>query len=440
MQTPVEANSLNDKRTVTGWVFFDWANSAFALVITVAIFPIYFEAVTDKTINFLGIPIDHASWVAYSLSIAYLVIAAFSPLLSGIADYGGKKLFFLKFFTYLGAISCLTLFFFKGMDQVALATIAFILGMIGFAGGFVFYNSYLPEIVTEDKYDIVSARGFAMGFLGSMLLLLVCLLMTIFKTDLGFAEDSTLPARISFVLVGIWWLGFSLIPFRRLPPDPKNAPQKDLFKKGWQELTNVWKAVKVQANTKIFLLSFFCYSAGVQTVLYLASTFAANDDKLNFGQTELISVILLLQMVGIAGAYFFAKVSDWKGNKFSLISMLLIWLIVCVAGYFMDSKLEFYLIASAIGMAMGGTQSLSRSTYSKIIPAETEDTTSYFSFYDVLEKVATVLGTAIFGIVNQITGDMRMSLLALAVFFIIGILSMTRVTVTHAQARLIENA
>ena len=200
------------------------------------------------------------------------------------------------------------------MGQIALATIAFILGMIGFAGGFVFYNSYLPEIVTEDKYDIVSARGFALGFLGSMILLLVCLLMITFPTSLGFEPDSNLPARISFVLVGLWWLGFSTIPFSRLPPDPENAPQKDLFKKGWQELTNVWKSVKQQRNTKAFLISFFCYSAGVQTVLYLASTFAASDESLNFGQSELISVILLLQLVGIVGAYFFAKVSDWRGK------------------------------------------------------------------------------------------------------------------------------
>ena len=433
MKLDREESTLNDKRTVTGWVFFDWANSAFALVITVAIFPIYFEAVTDEKISFLGLSIDNGTWFAYALAIAYLVIALFSPWLSGIADYGGKKLFFLKFFTYLGATSCLLLFFFQGMAQIALATIAFIFGMIGFAGGFVFYNSYLPEIVTEDRYDIVSARGYALGFLGSMILLLACLLMIMFPTALGFAPDSNLPTRISFLLVGFWWLGFSLIPFNRLPKDPPNAPQQDLFKKGWQELTNVWKAVKGQVNTKAFLISFFCYSAGVQTVLYLASTFAANDEALNFGQSELISIILLLQLVGIVGAYFFAKVSDWQGNKFSLISMLIIWLAVCIAGYFMDSKVEFYLIASAIGMAMGGTQSLSRSTYSKIIPAGTDDTTSYFSFYDVLEKVATVLGTAIFGIVNQLTGNMRMSLLALAIFFVASILLMMRVTVTHAR-------
>lgn len=424
---------LNDKRTVTGWIFFDWANSSFALVITVAIFPIYFEAVTDDTIRFLGLEIDNGTWFAYSLAIAYLIIAAFSPLLSGIADYGGKKLFFLRSFTYLGAISCLLLFFFQGMDQIALATIAFIFGLIGFAGGFVFYNSYLPEIVSEDRYDMVSAKGFAMGFLGSMILLLMCLIMITFPEALGFDKDSNLPARISFILVGLWWLGFSFIPFSRLPPDPKSAPQGQLFKKGWQELKSVWNAVKVQSNTKSFLISFFCYSAGVQTVLYLASTFAASDESLNFGQSELILIILLLQLVGIIGAYFFAKVSDWFGNKLSLISMLIIWLLVCIAGYYMNSKLEFYLIASFIGMAMGGTQSLSRSTYSKIIPSGTEETTSYFSFYDVLEKVATVLGTAIFGVVNQITGDMRMSLLALAVFFLLGIVLMSRVTIKHAQ-------
>ncbi len=422
----------NDPKVINGWALFDWANSAFALVITVAIFPIYFAGVTDDVVNFLGLEIPNSALFAYALSAAYLIIALFSPLLSGIADYGGKKKFFLKFFTILGATSCLLLFFFKGMDQLYLGTFAFVFGMIGFAGGFVFYNSYLPEIVTEDRYDMVSARGFSLGFLGSMILLVINLVIINNPGWFGIPEDSTMPARIAFVMVGLWWLGFSLIPFRRLPPDPKDKPQGKLFKKGMEELKKVWRAVKGQFNTKSFLISFFFYSAGVQTILYLASTFA--EEELAFAPSELIMIILLLQLVGIIGAYLFAKVSDWKGNKFSLMVMLVIWLLICLGAYFLTSQFHFYIIASLVGMTMGGTQSLSRSTYSKIIPADAVDLTSYFSFYDVLEKVATVLGTFIFGFVTQVTSDMRNSILILGIFFLVGIVVLSFVRVESANS------
>ena len=418
---------LNDQRVINGWAFFDWANSAFALVITVAIFPIYFASVTDDTVRFLGVSMPNDALFAYALSAAYLIIALFSPLLSGIADYGGRKKYFLKFFTILGATACMTLFFFEGMDQLYLGTIAFVLGMIGFAGGFVFYNSYLPEIVTEDRYDMVSAKGFALGFLGSMILLIINLVIINNPTWFGIPPGSTLPARIAFVMVGVWWLGFSIIPFTRLPSDSKNKPQEQLFKKGMQELRKVWRAVKGQFHTKSFLISFFFYSAGVQTILYLASTFA--EEELAFEPSELIMIILLLQMVGIIGAYLFAKISDWKGNKFSLMLMLFLWLGICAGAYFLTSQFHFYIIASAVGMTMGGTQSLSRATYSKIIPSDAVDLTSYFSFYDVLEKVATVLGTFIFGFVTQVTDSMRNSILILGVFFLIGIIVLSFVKV-----------
>ena len=421
----------NDKKVINGWAFFDWANSAFALVITVAIFPIYFAGVTDEVVPIFGVDVLSESLFAYSLSAAYLIIALFSPLLSGIADYGGKKKFFLRFFTILGSISCFLLFFFKGMDQVYFGTIVFIFGIIGFAGGFVFYNSYLPEIVTEDLYDSVSAKGFAFGFIGSMILLVLNLVIINNPGWFGLPENSTLPARIAFVMVGLWWIGFSIIPFKRLPKDKKIPLQGNIFSKGMEELRKVWKALKHQFNTKTFLLSFFFYSAGVQTVLYLASTFA--EKELMFEPSQLIVIILLLQVVGIIGAFSFAKLSEARGNKFSLIVMLVLWLIICVVGFFLTSKLQFYFVAAAVGMAMGGTQSLSRATYSKIIPDGTVDLTSYFSFYDVLEKVSTALGTFIFGFVTQVTNDMRTSLLVLALFFLLGILSLGLVKVEHAK-------
>ena len=428
---------LNDKRIISGWTFFDWANSAFALVITVAIFPIYFIGVTDDYINILGYQVSNSALYAFMLSASYLIIAAFSPLLSGIADYGKKKKFFLMAFTVLGGLACLSLYFFKGMDSLLFGSVAFMLGIIGFAGGYVFYNSYLPEIVTEDRYDVVSARGYAMGFIGSVILLLLCLYVIQNPATFGFSEDSSVPVRLSFIFVGLWWLGFAVIPFRRLPKDQGGVPMRSLRKKGAEELRKVWASLKHQENTKKFLLSFFSYSAGVQTVLYLASTFA--EKELAFDTSELILIILILQLVAIVGAYLFALISKLRGNKFSLMTMLIIWVGICLYGYFIENQTQFYIVAVSVGMVMGGTQSLSRSTYSKIIPATTVDTTSYFSFYDVLEKVATVFGTFSFAVIEQVTGDMRTGVLLMGFFFLIGIIILLGVRIRHAKNEVAVN-
>jgi UMF1 family MFS transporter len=415
----------NNPRTINGWAFFDWANSAYALVITVAIFPGYFLAVTDDNFRLFGMEMTDSALYAFAVSAAYLLIALMSPLLSGIADYGGRKMWFLKFFTTLGALSCISLWFFTNMATLPLGTIAFMLATIGFAGGIVFYNAYLPIIATEDQYDRVSAKGFSYGYIGSVILLITNLVMITFYDDLGF-KDESMAVRMSFIMVGLWWLGFSQIPFRRLPPDAKNAMDEDLLKKGFQELKKVWNQLTHFQNTKRFLISFFFYNAGVQTVLFLAATFA--EKELQFKTSDLIILILILQLVAIVGATFFAKVSDWRGNKFSLTAMILIWILICGIAYIVTSKTEFYILAGAVGLVMGGIQSLSRSTYSKLIPEDTPDTASWFSFYDVLDKVSTMLGTFGFGIV-QLTGGMRSAVLALAVFFVIGllILGITRI-------------
>ncbi|HKK78497.1 MAG TPA: MFS transporter, partial [Phaeodactylibacter sp.] len=363
---------------------------------------------------------------AYAISFSYFLIAVLSPILSGIADYGGRRKFFLQAFTVMGSLACLTLFFFKGMEQVTLGTISFMVAMIGFAGGLVFYNAFLPVIVTEDRYDRVSAKGFAFGYIGSVILLVFNLVMIQFYDTFGFPNEGV-ATRFAFLTVGLWWIGFALIPFKRLPSDARQKAKPDMIKKGFQELQKVWQAVRFQPNTRSFLLSFFAYSAGVQTVLFLAATFA--EKELNFETVELIAIILLLQIVAIAGAYIFAWVSEWKGNKISLISMLLIWMSICTIGYFVQAKVQFYVLAATVGLVMGGIQSMSRSTYSKLIPEGTKDPTSYFSFYDVLEKVAIILGTFTFGAINQVTGSMRLSLLVLGGFFLIGLLLLMRVKV-----------
>ncbi len=421
---------LNDKKIINGWAFFDWANSAFALVITAAIFPAYFVTVTDSTVSVLGLEMSNSSLYAYAISLSYLLIAILSPLLSGIADYGGRRKFFLIFFTILGSASCLSLYFFKGMDTLALGTTSFILAMIGFAGGLVFYNSFLPVIATEDKYDRVSAKGFSYGYAGSVILLVGNMAMIQFYDTLGFPSQGV-ATRFAFLTVGLWWIGFALIPFKRLPPDARKKASPDMIAKGLEELKRVWRAVQHQRNTRTFLLAFFSYSAGVQTVLFLAATFA--EKELEFGTAELIGIVLILQIVAILGAYSFARMSEWKGNKAALITMLLIWIGICVFGYFIQVKAQFYIIASAVGLVMGGIQSLSRSTYSKLLPPETKDPTSYFSFYDVLEKVAIIIGTFTFGFVEQLTGSMRLSLLVLASFFIIGLFILSFITIRPAQ-------
>lgn len=435
---------INDPKIINGWAMFDWANSAYALVITTAIFPLYFNSTVDESFTFLGIPMTNTALFSYSISFAYIVIALSLPILSGIADYGGKKLSFMKFFTTLGSVACISLFFFTSMANLWLGVLGFVLAIIGFAGGQVFYNSYLPEIASEDKLDTVSAKGFAYGYVGSVLLLITNLMIiqnpTWFGLDklveLGpawlFGDNATtLAVRIAFIMVGFWWLGFSQTSFRRLPDNKNDNPLNNIMSKGYQELKKVWQAVQQQTYTKRFLFSFFCYSAGVQTTIYLASTFAT--DELNFDGTELIIVVLILQIVAIGGAYLFAKTSSIWGNKNTLIVILMIWIGVCLSGYFVQGKVAFYAVAAAVGLVMGGVQSLSRSTYSKLIPQNTKDTASYFSFYDVLEKAAIVIGTFVFGFTDQLLGGMRNSMLALTIFFILGIVILFTVKVENRE-------
>lgn len=418
---------LNSPRIIRAWTFFDWANSAYALVITTAIFPAYFLAVTDPEITLGGITLSNSSLYAYAISASYLLIALASPLLSGIADYGGQKKGFLKFFTWLGALSCTLLFFFQGMQQLALGLGAFILALVGFAGGLVFYNAYLPEIASPDQYDKVSAKGYAMGYFGSVLLLVLNLLIIQKPTWFGLPETGTLAVRIAFLMVGLWWFGFSMIPFRILPDSPRLPFTSSVLSKGIQELRHVASIAKSMPNLTSFLAAFFFYSAGVQTVIFLAATFA--EKELHFDTSALIVLVLLLQIIAIAGAYLFAHISKLKGNKFSLVVMLLIWIAICIVAYFVETAVQFYLVAVAVGTVMGGIQALSRSTYSKLLPTDTPDTTSFFSFYDVLEKVAIVLGTFSFGFLDTLTGSMRVSVLVLAAYFVLGLLLLAPVKI-----------
>ncbi len=421
---------LNSKKTIRAWAFFDWANSSYALVIAVAIFPNYFIQMTDDEIALGSLHVSNSSLYAFAISTAYLLLMLMVPILSGIADYSGRKMVFLRFFTIMGSMACSTLFFFQGMPQLALALACFIIAMVGFDGGKVFYNAYLPLIVTPDRFDLVSARGFAYGYIGSVLLLLFNLVMILRPELFGIPSEGTLATRLAFLMVGIWWISFAQITFRGLPKEVKIPLDNRILKKGFEELRQVWRELKPQKNTKLFLWSFFCYSAGVQTILFLAATFA--EKELAFGTSELIIVVLILQLLAIGGAYLFALISKWQGNKRSLLSMLVIWILVCLLAYAVHQKFEFYLVAALVGMVMGGIQSMSRSTYSKLIAGQSEST-SYFSFYEVLEKAAIVFGTMSFGLINQVSGNMRNSMLMLSIFFFAGILLLWRVSITKVQ-------
>lgn len=426
MSTAVQTIKINDKRTINGWAIYDWANSAYFLVISTAIFPAYFLANTPENIGFLGMEMSNSSLYSYSVSLSYIIIVFLSPFLSGIADYGNKRMYFLKLFTVVGALACVALYFFAGIGQMWLGVSAFILATIGCAGGLVFYNAYLPEIATEDRFDQVSAKGYAYGYLGSVLLLLMILFLALKPEFFGITNPS-LPYRIGFVMVGLWWLGFAQITFSRLPKASLGKITLRMMSKGIDEVREVAKDILKKKEILKFLAALFFYNAGVQTVIYLASAFGSKE--LGFTANNLIIVILILQVLAMGGAYFFALVSKWVGNKIALVIMNAIWIIICITAYFVESTLQFYFIAAFVGLVLGGIQSLSRSTFSKMVDENKGDLTSYFSFYDILFKLSVVFGTFVFGFIEHMTSNMRFSVLGLAVFFIIGIIILLTVKV-----------
>jgi UMF1 family MFS transporter len=422
-----------DKKTINAWAMYDWANSAYSLVITSALFPIYFHAITNNggsaNIRFLGRTYNSDSLQTYAISLAFLVIAAINPLLSSIADYSGRKKSFMFFFSTLGAASCASLFFFDSKDTLWIGVFGSMLAAIGYAGSIVFYNAFLPEIAANEDQDRVSARGFAMGYIGSSLLLIFCLTMIQFPQWYGNIE-SGFATRLSFLLVGVWWFVFAQFTFSRLKDNLQRKHEHGrYFFHGYQELRKVWRQLKATSRLKTFLLSFFFYNMGVQTVMYVATLFGAGELKLD--SSVLIAVILIIQFVAIGGAYLFSSLSKKFGNLYALSIAIVIWILVCFGAYMcnkeygVDEQNMFMLLAAVVGLVMGGIQSLSRSTYSKLLP-KTIDHASYFSFFDVCDKLGTVLGTFAFGYINEITGSMRSSIIVLAVFFVAGLILLLR--------------
>ncbi len=433
---------VNNKKIINAWCMYDWSNSVYNLVITSTIFPVYYNSVTkaindNEEIFFLGFEISNTVLYSYSLSFSFLLIALFSPLLSGIADYGGKKKAFMMFFTYLGGIACISLFFFRG-ENVEFGIMCSVLASIGYSGALVFYNAFLPEIASKEKSDMVSARGYAMGYIGSVILLIINLIMLGNPSLFGLADESQ-AARVSFVMVGIWWIGFAQIPFYYLPTNPFNRkPQGQYIRKGYQEIKKVWYSLKEFKMLQRFLVAFFFYSMGVQTVMLMAATFG--NVELNLPGDQLIMIMLIIQIVAIFGSYFFAKLSELKGNIYSLLVMVCIWILICISAYFLQNVYQFFGLAFIVGLVMGGIQALSRSTYSKIIPDNAIAHASYFSFYDVLEKLSIVIGTFSYGFIQQITGSMRNSAFSLTLFFLLGMVFLYFVSIPKTKDQAKVNA
>ena len=425
------------KKLLNAWAFYDWANSVYPLVISSAVFPIFYKSLFSEGkeyIHVFGTDIKDSALISFVTAFAFLIVAFISPLLSGIADYVGNKKSFMRFFCYLGAISCMGLYFFS-LENIYVGLLFYFLGLIGFWGSLVFYNSYLPDIAFPEQQDKISAKGYSLGYIGSVILLIINLGM-IMKPDVfgitGTSGEAAIKAmKYSFVMVGIWWIGFSQYTYYFLPKgnDRNQKITKAILFNGFKELKKVWQLLKSNIPLKRYLNSFFVYSMAVQTVMLVATYFGSEEIEWSSKEEStigLIICILLIQIVAVLGAFLTSRASAKFGNIKVLIVINTFWVLLCLFAYFITLPIHFYIMAACVGLVMGGIQSLSRSTYSKLLP-ETEDTASFFSFYDVSEKIGIVIGMCVYGIIDQITGSPRFAIVFLALFFIIGVLLLTRV-------------
>lgn len=439
MSEPIVA----DKKVVRSWAMYDWANSVYPLVINSTIFPIYYEAITatkdvngnvlNDVVHFLGFDFRNVALYSYILSLSYLIVAIITPILSGIADYGGNKKSFLKFFCYLGSISCILFATFTA-DRLEWGMLLVMLASIGFAGGLVFYNAFLPEIAPIKEHDKISAKGFSFGYQGSVILLIFNLAMVMFPGVFGLEDDGT-PVKIAFVTVGLWWAGFAQFMFRGVPEQRSGREFKgEVLKKGYAELLKVWRSLTNYPALKRYLTSFFVFNMGVQAVMILAATFAAKEVKqINdagieepMESSKLIISILIIQLLAIPGAYFFSWFSSKFGNLKALFLAIIIWIGVCYGAYYVQYDTQFFVVAAIVGLIMGGIQSMSRSTYSKLIP-ETVDHASFFSFYDFSDKLGIAIATFACANIIDATGSVRNIIVAIIGFFVIGLILLLRV-------------
>lgn len=427
----MEQLQKGSKKLLNAWAFYDWANSVYTLTIASSIFPLFYSFLfvegSDKIVPAFGLEFKSSALITYVTAFTFLVVSITSPILSGIADYVGNKKSFMKFFCYVGAVGCIGLYWFS-IENIHLSLLFYFMGLIGYWGSLVFYNSYLPDIAFPEQQDSISAKGFSMGYVGSVLLLILNLIM-VMSQETG--EEKMQMMRYSFVTVGLWWIVFSQYTFYILPKGVSNGHKvtKAVVFNGLKELKQVWLQLKQNLRLKRYLVAFFVFSMAVQTIMLVAVYFG--EEEIAWGNSDaktqgLILSILVIQLVAVLGAFLTSRASSKFGNIPTLIVINFIWMSLCVYAYFMETPIQFYIAASLVGFVMGGIQSLARSTYSKFLP-NTEDTTSYFSFYDVAEKIGIVIGMVIFATIDQVTGSMRNAILFLFVFFLVGIVLLFRV-------------
>ncbi|MCU0445824.1 MAG: MFS transporter [Microscillaceae bacterium] len=416
----------NNPKVIQAWCFYDWANSVHALVIVSMIFPVYYGSVTKSVelgdkVNFFGFLVKNSVLFSYTVSLSFLLVVLLNPFMTAIADYTGRKKDFMRFFVYLGSFSSASLFFFTS-ETITPSIIIFGLSLVGYSGSIVFYNAYLPEIATEDRFDQVSARGFALGFVGSVILALLNLTMILSPATFGLSDG--LAVRYSFLLTGVWWWSFAQYTLAYLPNSDGKSSQKAWLLNGIHELQKVLGELKHQHLLKTFLVAFFFYNMGLMTIMYMAAVFG--ESELKIPGNSLIITVLLIQILAIFGSYGFAWLSTQYGNTGALRVAVVAFAVICGAAYFINQT-GFYVLAAVIGLLMGGIQSLSRSTYAKLMPENTPDRASYFGFYEVMDKLSIVIGTFSFGLIEQLTGSVRNSIVALMLFFIIGLWFLYRV-------------
>ncbi|MDQ6472990.1 MFS transporter [Flavobacterium sp. LHD-80] len=421
-----------DKKLLNAWAFYDWANSVYTLTIASAVFPIFYEALFTNRghyIDVFGMHLKNSALISFTTAFAFLVVSFISPLLSGIADYVGNKKAFMKFFCYLGALSCMGLYWFD-LGNIYLGLAFYFLGLIGYWGSLVFYNSYLPDIAFEEQQDSISAKGYSLGYIGSVILLVINLGMIMFPDT--FKITAMEAMRYSFIMVGVWWILFSQYTYYYLPKGSKEKSQKltrDVVFNGFKELKKVWVLLSDNIPLRRYLGGFFVSSMAVQTVMLVATYFGAQEIQWSSpeeSQKGLIICILLIQLVAVIGAVLTSRASAKYGNVPTLIVINAIWAVFCALAYFITLPMHFYVMATIAGFVMGGIQALSRSTYSKLLP-ETQDTASFFSFYDVAEKIGIVIGMCVYGIIDQITGSPRAAIVILGIFFVTSIFLLRRV-------------
>ncbi|WP_417890202.1 MFS transporter [Xanthomarina gelatinilytica] len=422
------------KKLLNAWAFYDWANSVYTLTIASSIFPIFYSALfasNIKHVNAFGFEFKSTALITFVTAFTFLVVSVMSPLLSGIADYVGNKKSFMKFFCYVGGLGCIGLYWFS-LDHIYMSLLFYFMGLIGYWGSLVFYNSYLPDIAFPEQQDRISARGFSLGYVGSVILLIINLAM-VMSQETGEAKMEMM--RWSFVMVGVWWILFSQYTFYILPKGVLNGEKvtRNVILNGFRELRQVWHQLKQNLRLKRYLAAFFVFSMAVQTIMLVAVYFG--EEEISWADNSektmgLIVSILVIQIVAILGAVLTSSASEKYGNIKTLISVNIIWMTMCFAAYFVVTPIQFYITAGVVGLVMGGIQALARSTYSKFLP-ETDDSTSFFSFYDVAEKIGIVIGMVIFASIDQITGSMRNAIVFLFVFFLIGIILLFRVPKTN---------